>query len=187
MRAKVRTMRSGAAFLLATAGWLTPVAAEEAIPAAAFDGIVTVAPGEGAEELREELAVMGIAAVTKSDAAPVAWLEDGTALPVEADDDPYVVALRIADHLATLAPSGDPGDPDYGAYLAQECTSCHIAGGTAAVPGIDGIAPGYFRLAMAEYAAEMRDNKAMANVARSLGGEELAALAAHFSLHATTD
>lgn len=107
-------------------------------------------------------------------AALVAW-----AGPAGAEED--------EDRRAVLTAEGGEGDPDYGAYLVQECTACHVAGGTTAVPAIDGIAPGYFRLAMEEYAQGARENAAMVNVARSLGDEELAALAAYFAIHATED
>lgn len=90
-------------------------------------------------------------------------------------------AEMIGDFLAGVVPGEGLADPDYGEYLAQECSSCHVAGGSGAVPGIDGIAPGYFRLAMGEYVSKFRENAAMENVARSLGEAELAALAAWFS------
>lgn len=111
-------------------------------------------------------------------AALVAWTGAAGAGAEEHDDE---------DRRAVLTAEGGEGDPDYGAYLVQECTACHVAGGAMAVPAIDGIAPGYFRLAMEEYARGERENAAMANVARSLGDEELAALAAYFAIHATED
>lgn len=85
------------------------------------------------------------------------------------------------DAQAVLMADGSPGDPEYGAYLVQECSACHAADGAGSVPPIAGIAPGYFREAMVEYASRIRENAVMENVARSLGDEELAALAAHFA------
>ncbi len=90
-------------------------------------------------------------------------------------------AEDITDAEAVLRADGTPGDPEYGAYLAQECAACHLAESTSAVPSIAGIEPGYFRMAMAEYGSRIRENAAMENVARSLGDEELAALAAYFA------
>lgn len=88
---------------------------------------------------------------------------------------------EMSDMRAVLTVDGVPGDPEYGEYLVQECTACHVADGAGGVPPIDGIAPGYFRLAMIEYADGTRDNAVMVSVARSLGDEELAALAAWFA------
>lgn len=97
-------------------------------------------------------------------------------------------AEETTDARAVLTADGTPGDPDYGEYLAQECTTCHSEDGAAGgVPPIEGIEPGYFREAMAEYLSGERENAAMASVARSLGDEELAALAAWFALQLEQD
>lgn len=70
-------------------------------------------------------------------------------------------------------------DVDYGAYLAQECTACHRAGGTD-VPGINGHPAWYSHLALTEYQDGTRDNDAMRLVARSLDEEQKIAVAAYF-------
>jgi len=85
------------------------------------------------------------------------------------------------DDRAILTEDGTPGDPEYGAYLVEECSSCHAVEGSDGVPPITGIEPAYFRLAMDEYVNGERDNAAMKSVALSLGDEEQAALAAYFA------
>jgi len=100
----------------------------------------------------------------------------------EADEEAEWTDARAA----TMA-DGTPGDADYGAYLVQECTACHAPDGAGGVPPIAGIAPGYFREAMAEYASRARENAVMENVARSLGDEELAALSAYFAAQYSED
>lgn len=75
------------------------------------------------------------------------------------------------------------GDVAYGEYLASECAGCHQLDGTASggVPAIIGLDPEGFLLAMYEYRLGTRPNAAMQTVSRSLGDEELAALAAYFA------
>ena len=87
----------------------------------------------------------------------------------------------MTDEDAMLGPDGMPGDAEYGAYLAQECAACHSTRSTGTVPPIAGIAPAYFREAMAEYASGERDSPPMAMVVRSLDDEQMAALAVHLS------
>lgn len=105
----------------------------------------------------------------------VVFLAAALTFPCLADD------MEWTDDRAVQMADGVPGDPAYGEYLAQECASCHFAEGAGNVPPIAGIAPGYFREAMAEYTGGIRDNAAMASVARSLDDEQLAALAAWFA------
>ncbi len=73
-------------------------------------------------------------------------------------------------------------DPEYGAYLAQECSSCHRASDdTQAVPALNGLEADHIYLALEDYATGLRDNAAMGLVARSLDDEQRIALSAHFS------
>lgn len=87
---------------------------------------------------------------------------------------------HIGDFIAGIVPGGGLADKDYGEYLAQECTACHSPKASGGVPPIDGMGASYFRLAMKEYATAYRENPVMQSVARSLGEEELAALAVWF-------
>ncbi len=75
------------------------------------------------------------------------------------------------------------GDIPYGEYLASECASCHVSGqaSTTGVPQIDNLTREAMMLALLQYRIGARDNQTMGAVARGLGDEEIAALAAYFS------
>ena len=75
------------------------------------------------------------------------------------------------------------GDAPYGEYLSSECASCHVSGQASAtgVPRIDNLPREAMMLALLQYRIGARDNQTMGAVARSLGDEEIAALAAYFS------
>ena len=75
-----------------------------------------------------------------------------------------------------------PGDPEYGAYLAGECITCHRGSGAAeGIPSITGWPHDDFVLALQAYRHGKRLHPAMQLVAGRLSDEEIAALAAHFS------
>ena len=81
--------------------------------------------------------------------------------------DPRVLAIR--------------GDPEYGAYLAGECTTCHRpGGGEEGIPSITGWPSEDFVIALHAYKRGKRVHPAMQMVAGRLSDEEIAALAAHF-------
>ena len=74
------------------------------------------------------------------------------------------------------------GDPEYGAYLASECLTCHQADGSQqGIPAIVGWAPHRFIRVMNAYRVKGRDNSVMQSVAGALGDEEIAALASYFA------
>lgn len=74
------------------------------------------------------------------------------------------------------------GDPEYGAYLAQECSSCHQKNGEKVeIPKIGGLPVDYFIQALLWYKDGTRENVTMQAVARSLDDEQIAALAAYFA------
>lgn len=74
------------------------------------------------------------------------------------------------------------GDPDYGAYLGGECVACHQSSGNSdGIPSIIGLPQDYFIQALLEYKLGVRNNQVMRNRVQTLGDEEIAALAAHFS------
>ncbi|MEL7098871.1 MAG: hypothetical protein AAGM84_08595 [Pseudomonadota bacterium] len=74
------------------------------------------------------------------------------------------------------------GDPDYGAYLAGECTTCHQTSGSYdGIPVITGWDALFFKIAMHEYRAKQRENPVMQTIAARLGDEEIASLAAYFA------
>ncbi len=91
-----------------------------------------------------------------------------TATPEEYGLDPGLLAIR--------------GDPEYGAYLAGECTTCHRADGGAGqgIPSITGWPPDDFVIALQAYKRGKRAHPAMQLVAGRLSDEEIAALAAYF-------
>ncbi len=73
------------------------------------------------------------------------------------------------------------GDPEYGAYLAGECTTCHRLDGTGeGIPSIIGWPSDDFVIALQAYKRGKRAHPAMQLVAGRLSDEEIAALAAHF-------
>ena len=73
------------------------------------------------------------------------------------------------------------GDPEYGAYLAGECTTCHRPDGAGeGIPSITGWPHDEFVIALHAYKRGKRVHPAMQLVAGRLSDEEIAALAAHF-------
>ena len=73
------------------------------------------------------------------------------------------------------------GDPEYGEYLASECTTCHRDdGGDEGIPGIVGWDADPFVTAMHAYREKHRDHPVMQMISGRLSDEEIAALAAYF-------
>ncbi|MDJ0685751.1 MAG: c-type cytochrome [Alphaproteobacteria bacterium] len=73
------------------------------------------------------------------------------------------------------------GDPDYGAYLSSECTTCHQASGDdRGIPSIVGWPSGDFVTAMHAYKGKARPHPVMQMIAGRLSNEEIASLAAYF-------
>jgi len=73
------------------------------------------------------------------------------------------------------------GDPEYGAYLSSECTTCHQAnGGDEGIPSITGWPAEDFVVAMHAYKVKHRVHPVMQMMAGRLTDEEIAALAAYF-------
>ena len=112
-------------------------------------------------------------------AALLAWLRgfsgehadlspaEPTATPEEYGLDPQILAIE--------------GDPEYGAYLAGECTTCHRLDGTdEGIPSITGWPLDDFVIALHAYKHAKRVHPVMQMVAGRLSDEEIAALAAHF-------
>ncbi|SFS13675.1 c-type cytochrome [Yoonia litorea] len=112
------------------------------------------------------------------------------------DDEAYRTDLMTYVRLTTTPPPPAPedvtipdtllamaGDAPYGEYLSAECASCHVSGQASAtgVPQIDNLTREAMILALLQYRIGARDNQTMATVARQLGDEEIAALAAYFS------
>lgn len=93
---------------------------------------------------------------------------DPTAAGTDHDLDPAILALE--------------GDPEYGAYLSGECTTCHQAGGgDAGIPSIVYWPEAEFVIAMHAYKRKTRAHPVMQMIAGRLGDEEIAALAAYFA------
>lgn len=73
------------------------------------------------------------------------------------------------------------GDPEYGEYLASECTTCHQkSGANDGIPSIVGWELEPFVTAMHAYREKHRENQVMQLVTGRLNDEEIAALAAYF-------
>ncbi|SHK02363.1 cytochrome c [Shimia gijangensis] len=75
------------------------------------------------------------------------------------------------------------GDPEYGEYLAAECTTCHQAdGGNDGIPTITHWPTESFVIAMHAYKEKQRPHPVMQMMAGRLSDEEIAALAAYFEI-----
>jgi cytochrome c len=73
-------------------------------------------------------------------------------------------------------------DLEFGEYLASQCTTCHqLSGENKGIPSIVGWDKTSFVAVMNAYKTKERENEAMQNIAGSLNGEEIVALAAFFS------
>jgi len=86
------------------------------------------------------------------------------------------------------APTLDPailaiqGDPEYGAYLSSECSTCHRRDGTDdGIPSITQWPAEDFVVAMHAYKTKLRPHPVMQMMASRLSNEEIAALAAYFA------
>jgi len=73
------------------------------------------------------------------------------------------------------------GDPEYGAYLASECTTCHRADGAdEGIPSIIGWPVDDFVITLQAYKHGKRPHEAMQTIAKRLSDEEIASLAVYF-------
>lgn len=91
---------------------------------------------------------------------------------------PLAFGVLLATPLDRL---GHAADVEYGAYLAQECASCHQnTVENAGIPKIAGLPKDYFIQALSWYKKGVRDNITMQTIARSLDDEQIAALAAYY-------
>ena len=127
-----------------------------------FDGM------EGTDDRAALMAWLGSFSGNQSDLPPA----EPTATPEQFGLDPHILAI--------------PGDPEYGAYLAGECITCHRADGADdGIPSITGWPPDDFVIALHAYKRGKRVHPVMQLVAGRLSDEEIAALAAHF--HRTGD
>ena len=122
-----------------------------------FDGM------EGADDRAVLLAWLQGFSGAHTDSSPA----EPTATPEESGLDPQILAIQ--------------GDPEYGAYLAGECTTCHHAqGADEGIPSITGWPHDDFVIALHAYKRGKRVHPVMEMVAGRLSDEEIAALAAHF-------
>ena len=119
---------------------------------------------EGADDRADLLAWLRAISGFPSDLPPA----EPTATPEEYGLDPKLLDI--------------PGDPEYGAWLAGECTTCHRGdGAVAGIPSITRWPREDFVIALQAYKHGKRVHPAMQLVAGRLSDEEIAALAAHFS------
>ena len=99
---------------------------------------------------------------------------DGTGMPLLSGD--------AEDHGIDPAVLAIVGDPEYGAWLSGECTTCHRAdGGDKGIPSILRWPEERFVIAMHDYRNKRREHPVMQMIAARLGDEEIAALAAYFA------
>ncbi len=90
-----------------------------------------------------------------------------TARKTDHDLDPAILAIQ--------------GDPEYGAYLSSECTTCHQRDGTdQGIPSITNWPAEDFVVAMHAYKRKLRPHPVMQMMAGRLSDDEIAALAAYF-------
>ncbi|NNK79423.1 MAG: c-type cytochrome [Litoreibacter sp.] len=91
-----------------------------------------------------------------------------TALGTDHDLDPAILAIQ--------------GDPEYGEYLSNECTTCHQTDGAdEGIPSITLWPEEDFVVAMHAYKRKLRPHPVMQMMAGRLSDEEIAALAAYFA------
>ncbi|WP_170474550.1 c-type cytochrome [Ruegeria arenilitoris] len=92
---------------------------------------------------------------------------DPTAKGTDHSVDPEILAIQ--------------GDPEYGAYLSSECTTCHqIEGSDEGIPSIVYWPDEDFVIAMHAYKDKQRPHPVMQMIAARLSNDEIAALAAYF-------
>jgi cytochrome c553 len=74
------------------------------------------------------------------------------------------------------------GDRALGEYLSSECATCHQSSGrqVGAIPAIIGHPADQFVALMGAYRDGQRENQIMRTIARRLGADEIAALAAYY-------
>ena len=122
-----------------------------------FDGM------EGAGDRADLLAWLRGFSGAHTDLSPA----EPTATPEEYGLDRRILAIQ--------------GDPEYGAYLAGECTTCHRPDGAdEGIPSITGWPHDDFVIALHAYKHGKRVHPVMQMVTGRLSDEEIAALAAHF-------
>lgn len=74
------------------------------------------------------------------------------------------------------------GDPEFGEYLAAECSTCHqLDGDDEGIPSITGWPEEDFVVAMHAYKIQLRPHPVMQMMAGRLTDEEIAALAAYYA------
>ena len=118
---------------------------------------------EGRDDRAALLAWLRVFSGDRTDPPPA----EPTATPEEYGLDPELLAI--------------PGDPEYGAYLAGECITCHRGDGAAeGIPSITGWPLDDFVIALQAYKRGKREHPVMQLVAGRLSDEEIAALATHF-------
>lgn len=106
------------------------------------------------------------------------WLRRFSVSPANIPEaEPTVREVDLPDEVLAIE-----GDPDWGAYLSSECTSCHQAdGGDEGIPSIVYWPEEDFVVALHAYKKKIRPHPVMQMIAGRLSDAEIAALAAHFS------
>jgi cytochrome c len=120
----------------------------------------------GMKDVGERASLLAYLRIYSDNPADVPEAEP-TATATDHDLDPAILAIQ--------------GDPEYGAYLASECLTCHQQDGTGAgIPSITLWPADDFVVAMHAYKNKLRPHPVMQMMAGRLNVEEIAALAAYF-------
>lgn len=110
----------------------------------------------------------------------MAYLRDFSAKPQNIPE--AEPTARKTDHDLDPAILEIQGDPEYGAYLSSECTTCHQRDGSdQGIPSITSWPEDDFVVAMHAYKRKLRPHPVMQMMASRLSDEEIAALAAYFA------
>ena len=89
---------------------------------------------------------------------------------------------RASEHVLPPEILAMQGDPEFGAYLSSECTTCHQRDGSdQGIPSITHWPTEDFVVAMHAYKRQLRPHPVMQMMAGRLTDEEIAALAAYFA------
>ncbi len=94
----------------------------------------------------------------------------------------YMILLSVPLLALALNDKAQADDLELGEYLSSQCATCHqLSGENKGIPAIVGWDKESFVAVMNSYKKKERENEAMQNIAGSLNGEEIAALAAFFA------
>ena len=110
-------------------------------------------------------------------ASVIAYLKTHSAAPTLVSEIIKAPEVNLSEEVLAIK-----GDLEYGEYLANDCSTCHIASGTnSGIPKIVGMAEKEILMALHAYKRKIRDNSIMQMMAGRLSDEEIASVALYFS------